>query len=174
MQILSPEGKVGPQPASLAPAPELLTGRRIGVLQNGKPNADVLLGRLAERVGERTGASVAVTESKNAAVACADQVLERLTKEVQVVLTGSADCGSCTSWSVHDSVQLESSGVPTVVVTTTKFRALTDQVARSLGRPDLRILEVDHPLGGTDEATVRAWADAAVERTIALLTEAPR
>jgi hypothetical protein len=57
-----------------------------------------------------------------------------------------------------------------VVVTTTKFRSLTDQVARSLGRPDLRILEVDHPLGGTDEATVIAWADAAVERTIALLT----
>jgi hypothetical protein len=56
------------------------------------------------------------------------------------------------------------------VVTTTKFRALTEQVAASLGRPDLRILEVEHPLGGTDEATVVSWADSAVERTIALLT----
>ena len=91
MQIYAPDGRVGAQPASLASAPELLTGRRIGILQNGKPNADVLLGHLAERVAERTGASVAFTESKNAAVACEDQVLERLTKEVQVVLTGSAD-----------------------------------------------------------------------------------
>jgi hypothetical protein len=32
------------------------------------------------------------------------------------------------------------------------------------------VLEVDHPLGGTDEATIIAWADAAVDRTIALLT----
>lgn len=48
---------------------------------------------------------------------------------------------------------------------------LTDQVAASLGRSDARIVEVDHPLGGTDEATVRAWADAAVETAIALLTE---
>ena len=48
---------------------------------------------------------------------------------------------------------------------------LTDQVAASLQRPDARIIEVDHPLGGTDEATVRDWADGAVEATIALLTE---
>lgn len=57
-----------------------------------------------------------------------------------------------------------------MVFTTTRFRTLTDQVAASLGRPDLRIVEVDHPLGGTDEATIVAWADAAVEETLRLLT----
>ena len=56
------------------------------------------------------------------------------------------------------------------MLTTTKFRMLTDQVAASLGRPDARIVQVDHPLGGTDEATVQDWADGAVETTIALLT----
>jgi hypothetical protein len=91
MQIYAPEGNVGSEAASLAPTPALLTGQRIGILQNGKPNADVLLRRLADRVAERTGAQVELTENKNAAIACEDQVLERLTKEVQVVLTGSAD-----------------------------------------------------------------------------------
>ncbi len=62
-------------------------------------------------------------------------------------------------------------GIPTVVVTTTEFRRLTDQVATTLGRPDLRIIEVGHPLGGTPESVVLTWADAAVERTIALLTD---
>lgn len=47
---------------------------------------------------------------------------------------------------------------------------LTDQVAASLQRADARIVEVQHPLGGTAEATVVEWADAAVEETIALLT----
>ena len=70
-------------------------------------------------------------------------------------------------------MQLEAAGVPTVVVTTSKFRALTDQVAASLGQPALRILEVDHPLGGTDEPTIVAWADAAVEETLRLLTTTP-
>jgi hypothetical protein len=91
MQIYAPDGAVGPLPARLAPPPELLTGRSIGILVNGKPNADVLLQRLGARVAERTGAEVAFMETKNAALPCEDQVLERLTKEVQVVLTGSAD-----------------------------------------------------------------------------------
>ena len=57
-----------------------------------------------------------------------------------------------------------------MIVTTTKFRRLTDQVAATMGLPDARIVEVAHPLGGTDAATVAAWADAAVEETIRLLT----
>ncbi len=57
-----------------------------------------------------------------------------------------------------------------MVVTTTKFRVLTDQVASSLGQPDSRILEVEHPLGGTSEATVRTWADASVAEALRLLT----
>jgi hypothetical protein len=36
--------------------------------------------------------------------------------------------------------------------------------------PDVRTVIVDHPLGGTDEATIVAWADAAVERVVGLFT----
>lgn len=54
------------------------------------------------------------------------------------------------------------------MVTTTKFRALTGQVASSLGADDLRIVEVDHPLGGTDPTTVQTWADAAADAAMAL------
>ena len=64
-------------------------------------------------------------------------------------------------------MQLEAAGVPTVVVTTTRFTELTATVARNL-RIDARTLIVDHPLGGTDEPTIVSWADAAVEATIAL------
>ncbi len=58
-----------------------------------------------------------------------------------------------------------------MVVTTTRFESLTRQVAASLGMADLRILVVDHPLGGTDPDTVLAWADAAVETTLGLLVD---
>ena len=50
------------------------------------------------------------------------------------------------------------------------FAALTDRVARNFGLPECRVVVVQHPLGGTDEATIVAWADAAVERIIALFT----
>lgn len=91
MEIYAPEGRRGRPPVSLAPGIPDLFGARLGILDNLKPNAGVLLGRLAERIAERTGAHVTVVETKNAAVAAPDQVLRRLTKEVELVLTGSAD-----------------------------------------------------------------------------------
>jgi hypothetical protein len=57
-----------------------------------------------------------------------------------------------------------------VVVTTTKFVALTKRVALNFGLPEARISVVDHPLGGTDEATILAWADTAADEIIALFT----
>ncbi len=91
MLIHRPDGHVATPPATLAPSPAVLAGRRIGILDNRKPNADVLLERLAERLVERTGATVVRTETKNAAVACNDQVLGLLAEEVDVILTGTAD-----------------------------------------------------------------------------------
>jgi hypothetical protein len=69
----------------------VLSGRRIGILDNRKPNADVLLERLAERLVERTGATVVRVDTKNAAIPCDDQVLGLLAEEVDVILTGTAD-----------------------------------------------------------------------------------
>jgi hypothetical protein len=57
-----------------------------------------------------------------------------------------------------------------VVFTTTKFELLTNKVAANFGLPDARVVIVDHPLGGTDEDTIRRWADAAVETVIARIT----
>ena len=91
MLIHRPDGTVAQPPAQLAPSPPVLAGRRIGILDNRKPNADVLLERLAKRLAERTGASVVRTETKNAAIACDDQVLGLLADEVDIILTGTAD-----------------------------------------------------------------------------------
>ncbi len=79
------------RPKARRNSPAVLAGRRIGILDNRKPNADVLLTRLAERLAERTGATVVRTETKNAAIACEDQVLGLLAEEVDVILTGTAD-----------------------------------------------------------------------------------
>ena len=51
-----------------------------------------------------------------------------------------------------------------MLVATTGFRDLAAEVAATLGLPGMRIVAVGHPLGGTDEATVIDWADAAVNR----------
>lgn len=91
IEILRPDGETGEPLRVLAPAPEVLTGVPIGVLDNTKPNAGVLLDRLAARLADRTGATVGRRFSKNAAIAAEDQVLDGMREEVRVVLTGSAD-----------------------------------------------------------------------------------
>ena len=90
MRIYAPEGAVGPSAARLAPSEPVLAGKRIGILDNSKPNAGLLLGRVAERLVARTGARLEVVERKNAALPASDDLLARLA-EAEVVLTGSAD-----------------------------------------------------------------------------------
>ncbi len=172
--VYAPDGEPSPAPVRLAAAPSVLAGSRIGVLDNGKPNARLLLTRLGEQLAARTGARVSVVTDKgpgaNAATPCTPAVLDRIADGCDVVLTGTADCGSCTSWSVHDAIQLEHLGLPTVVATTTRFVDLTRRVGSGFGVPDARVEVFPHPLGGTDDATIVRWADAAVDDVVALLT----
>ena len=98
--ILDPSGPLAEGAVQLAPAAPALVGGKIGVLDNGKPNARLLLTRAAEGLAARIGGEVVRVTGKsgrsggaanNAATACESQVLESLSKEVQIVLTGSAD-----------------------------------------------------------------------------------
>ena len=91
MKIYTPGGNIAPPETGRALAPTDLRGKRIGILDNRKPNAGVLMNRLAERICEHTGAEVVAVESKNAAIAAPDEVMGKLIAEVELVLTGSAD-----------------------------------------------------------------------------------
>jgi hypothetical protein len=95
VEIYAPDGAIGRPTFSLAASPAVLTGLRVGVLDNGKPNARLLMQRMAEQLASRTGATVTLVTDKgpahNAATPCSDEVFERLVKEVDLVITGSAD-----------------------------------------------------------------------------------
>jgi hypothetical protein len=92
VRIHSPEGAVGSPAIAPAPGPELLAGRRLAVLDNGKPGAALLLGRAAERLAARTGAIFAGLRRKgSAATPCEEELLRELAGEAELVLTGTAD-----------------------------------------------------------------------------------
>ncbi len=93
VRILSPEGDVGTPPAVLTAAPAVLTGRRIVVLDNGKPNARLVMEHIAGRLAERTGAVVGVTVAKRGGAATPSEPSElaAVRASADLVLTGSAD-----------------------------------------------------------------------------------
>jgi hypothetical protein len=73
------------------------------------------------------------------------------------------------SWSVHDVVQLEANGVPTVVLVTDPFAELAEYSAHAEALPRLRMAVIAHPLGGVGPDTVIAKASDAVETVLDLL-----
>lgn len=175
MKLVDPCGATGTAARLPVPAPAVLAGVRIGVLDNGKPNARLLLDEMARLLAERTGATLGISVAKRtAAEPCEQPTLAAVLDGADVVLTGSADCGSCTSWSIHDVDTLERSGKVAIGITTTAFEGLSRQVAATLGLPGARICAVPHPLGGIGEDDVRALAAGAVEHLVALATDQVR
>lgn len=78
-------------PSTGAASFPVLNGKTIALLDNRKPNANIVLEHIAERLAARTGTTVVRRDDKNAAIPCEDQVLEGIAKEVEIVLTGTAD-----------------------------------------------------------------------------------
>ena len=148
-----------------------LAGKRIGVLDNGKTNALLLMTEMAHLLAARSGATVGTIISKRtAAEPCEEPTMTAVLAGADVVLTGSADCGSCTSWSIFDVDQIEREGKLSIGITTTAFEGLSRQVAATLGLSSARLCAVAHPLGGIDDDAVRALASSAVEELLRLVT----
>jgi hypothetical protein len=98
MRVYAPEGAIGLAPARRAASPASLAGLRIAVVDNGKPNAMLVMTRLAESLAARTGAKLALKtkkgpngESANAAIPAAADTIARVVAQADVVITGSAD-----------------------------------------------------------------------------------
>ena len=69
-----------------------LSGLRIAVLDNGKSGANTLLERMAKSLAARSRAEyVGIHRKGSAATPCEPDLLDRLTREADLVLTGTAD-----------------------------------------------------------------------------------
>lgn len=174
--IYRPDGEQAGDIDTPTPPLATLQGATVSVLDNGKPNAALAMSALAESLSVRAGSRVgelarksADGESSNAAIPCDPVVLARVGAASDVVITGTADCGSCTAYSVYDAIALERSGCRAVVMTTTQFLDVTRTMAQHFGMPELRIIVMPHPIGGTDEPTLRQWADDASAELAELL-----
>jgi hypothetical protein len=90
MKVLSPLGATPDLVKPLARRPSSLTGLRIGVLDNSKPNADVLLLRVAELLAARAeGVSIRSWTKPGSSRPAA--MIEEIASSVDVLLTASAD-----------------------------------------------------------------------------------
>ena len=133
------------------------------MLDNTKHNADILLREIGERLKSQFSVAEVIYRRKVASSPGAPiTMIEELAVRCDGVVNAYGDCGSCTSWCVHDSVQLEKLGIPTATVNTDEFVVLGQAEAMALGMPGLPIVVVKHPIGDVDAAEVRVRAAAAM------------
>ncbi len=72
---------------------------------------------------------------------------------------------------MHDIVDLETRGVPGVVVASSEFVEAAEAQAKALGLPARRVF-VPHPIQDRTDDEMRALADAAVDQVLEALRKA--
>ena len=92
MQLYSPWSTAPKRKAFRAPALAKLDGLRIGVLENGKLNAEEMLNEVATLFVQRNGCTVRTLASKrNASAPAPSNTLVTVAQEVDFLITGLGD-----------------------------------------------------------------------------------
>jgi hypothetical protein len=92
VQLLDPTAKPHDDEKPLAPRHADLRGKRVGILDNTKSNADILMKRMAELLCEQYGAAEVIYRRKaHAAIGATNELLDEMAERCDVVLLGSGD-----------------------------------------------------------------------------------
>ena len=92
MQLYSPMSTTPKRKLARAPVLAKLDGARIGILENGKLNAEEMLNEFAQLFVERHGCTVKTLASKsNASAPAPATTLVKVAQEVDFLITGLGD-----------------------------------------------------------------------------------
>ena len=147
VSLFDPRGVVDLSVTPLALRKENLQGLRLGVLDNSKWNANKLLRGASASLNEGVGFSAVNYYTKHSfSKDAAPELIEKIARENDVVLTAIGDCGSCCSCCIRDAVALERRGVASAAIVTTEFVRETELTCLALGMPDFQPVVIDHPV----------------------------
>ncbi|WP_247010578.1 UGSC family (seleno)protein [Halorientalis litorea] len=175
-EILDPTpSQSGTDESVLTDRPATLDGASIGLLSNAKKNSDHFLQSVGTHLQSVADIDVSdVVYKPTATSAAPDDIYEEL-GQYDAVLTAYGDCGSCSSWTIHDAIQLEESGIPTVVFCSEEFTTLCQFESENQSCPGLPIVEFEHPIADVAPEVVREErvTDAICDEVVEALTSDP-
>lgn len=156
-EIFDPRGVVAIESRPLANRKNTLDGLRLGILDNSKWNANKLLRGAADALSEDISFSAVnyYVKTQGFSSDAPAELIERIARENDIVLTAIGDCGSCCSCCIRDSVALEDRGIPAAPIITTEFVNETRLTRVAIGMPDLKPVVIDHPVSSITDEEVR-------------------
>ena len=170
-QVLDPTGmSASAADATLSARTSSLRGLTVGLLDNTKPNTTGLLRAIGEDLERTYGAAATRLYTKDYFGTPAEPRLrDQIAAEVDVLITGVGDCGSCSAATVADGIQFERVGIPTVAITSDSFYASGRAMAQVLGFPGFDFYAVQHPFASLDADEVRERAMTALPDVLRIL-----
>jgi hypothetical protein len=126
---------VGGAEATLPGQVGTLDGKRLAVLENGWPTWRRMLQQFVGGLRERYPGLEVTEYAIPRGYAASEDLLAKIAAESDCAVVGLANCGSCTAWSLHDSVELQKAGLPTVWVVSDEFVGLGTAIMKSRNSP---------------------------------------
>jgi hypothetical protein len=153
--IFDPCGIVESSDAPIAARVPTLDGLRLGILDNGKWNANKILRGSARALSESIRfATVNYYVKHSFSKDAAPELIRQIAAENDIILTAIGDCGSCSSCCIRDAIALEHLGVPSAAIITTEFVRETELTRIAVGMKALVPVVIDHPVSSITQAEV--------------------
>jgi len=166
-------GTTGQAVSGLAPRPETYRGSTLGIIDNTKPNAAVILSQLGDILKERYGFKEVRSYVKNYfGTPMTPDLLKQVAEECDVVVTAVGDCGSCSAATVADGIMLEREGIPAVSICTDSFVASAQAMAEVQGFPNYAFVTMAHPVASLDAEELQERVTTALPEVTKILAVA--
>lgn len=173
LTVLNPVAELQIVDQPRAPRLATLDDAQLGLWWNEKSGGNIALDTLAQEIKRDFTVSTLMFQSMYPAPV---PHIDAAADWSDVLIGSTGDCGACTSWLIHDLIELEKRGRPTVALIAKQFLHDALEGARVFGMPDLAIVEIPHILTSCSEAEIRQVAIAAKEAVVKALlrsNEAP-
>lgn len=155
---------------TLAPRPAGLRGLTIGLLDNTKANASLLLTGIADELVRRYEAGEPRMYVKDYfGTPAPPDLIEKIAKECDFVITAIGDCGSCSAATVADGIFFERAGIPAASICSSSFSASGAAMAEVHGFPGYEFVTVRHPVASLDAAGIGERVREALPQVLRIL-----
>ncbi|EEF25381.1 conserved hypothetical protein [Ricinus communis] len=150
----------------LAPRPASLEGATIALVINGLGRAEELMHAIYDRIAAQVPNTRCLPIMKTGtSVPPAPGDWEKLIAQADVAITGFGGCGSCSTRSFRDAIELEWAGVPSATMIHEAVNLGVRMLARLTSMEDYPYALVGAPFTNLGE-----WTDAEIEQLADLIT----
>jgi hypothetical protein len=155
IQIYDPTVAANKRYIDYAPRPKSLNGMRIGLVDNGKSNANHILVGIAQILEADYGATTHIIRRKvSHGIPASAEIIQEYKQYCDVVIAGVGDCGSCSSGTVLDSILFEQNGIPAASIVTDLFNPTGRAMTGAWGLKEFKFLSTPHPVSNLTQEQI--------------------